>query len=321
MSTAPTLADIREAHRRIALLIRRTPVMSSELLNRETGAQLFFKCENFQKAGAFKSRGACNAVFSLPDVEAHKGVATHSSGNHAAALARAAALRGIAAHIVMPNNSPKPKQEAVAGYGGQIVFCEPTLEARERTCRTVMETTGATLIHPYNDDRIIAGQGTAALELLEEVPDLDVVIAPVGGGGLLSGTAIAVKGLRPAARVVGAEPAQAGDAAASLKAGQIVSKPANTVADGLRTLLGEKTFPVLRANVDEIKLVSEAGIVTAMRRIWEIMKIVVEPSGAVSFAAVREHPDTFRGKRVGIIISGGNVDMEKLPWIGRSAER
>lgn len=315
MSAAPTLADIREAHRRIALLIRRTPVMSSELLNRETGAQLYFKCENFQKAGAFKSRGACNAVFSLTDVEAHKGVATHSSGNHAAALARAAALRGIAAHIVMPNNSAKPKQQAVVGYGGQIVLCEPTIEARERTCRIVMETTGATLIHPYNDDRIIAGQGTAALELLEEVPDLDVVLTPVGGGGLLSGTALAVKGLSPATRVMGAEPAQADDAAASLKAGLIVSKPANTIADGLRTLLGEKTFPLIRDHVDEIKTASEAGIVAAMRRIWEILKIVVEPSGAVPFAAVREHPDAFRGKRVGLILSGGNVDLERLPWI------
>jgi threonine dehydratase len=318
MSPPPTIDDIRQAHTRIAPHIRRTPVLTSALLDRETGAQLFFKCENFQKAGAFKSRGACNAVFSMSDVEAHRGVATHSSGNHAAALARAAALRGISAHIVMPNNSPKPKQAAVAGYGGQIVLCEPTLEARERTCRVLMETTGASLIHPYNDDRIIAGQGTAALELLEEVPDLDIVMAPVGGGGLLSGTALAVKAVRPKARVIGAEPQQANDVAESIKAGRIVSKPANTIADGLRTLLGERTFPIIRDQVDEITTVSEQGIVSAMRRLWEIAKIVVEPSGAVSFAAVREHPQTFAGKRVGIILSGGNVDLDHLPWLDQT---
>lgn len=315
MTATPTLDDIRHAHARILPHIRRTPVLTSTLLDRETGATIFFKCENFQKAGAFKSRGACNAVFSMPDVEAHRGVATHSSGNHAAALARAAALRGIAAHIVMPNNAPKPKQQAVAGYGGRIVFCEPTLEARERTCRIVMETTGASLVHPYNDHRIIAGQATAALELLEEIPDLDIVMAPVGGGGLLSGTALAVKGLRPKTRVIGAEPAQANDAAESKKAGRIVTQPANTVADGLRTMLGERTFPIIRDQVDEIVTVSEAGIVSAMRRLWEIAKIVVEPSGAVPFAAVREHPALFAGKRVGLIVSGGNVDLDELPWV------
>jgi threonine dehydratase len=285
------------------------------MLDRETGAHLFFKCENFQKAGAFKSRGACNAVFSMSDVEAQRGVATHSSGNHAAALARAAALRGIAAHIVMPNNAPKPKQQAVAGYGARIILCEPTLAARERTCHLVMETTGATLIHPYNDYRIIAGQATAAVELLKEIPDLDIVIAPVGGGGLLSGTALAVKAIRPQARVFGAEPAQADDAAESLKAGRIISKPANTVADGLRTMLGERTFSIIRDQVDEIATVTEEGIVSAMRRMWEILKIVVEPSGAVPFAAVREHARTFAGQRVGIILSGGNVDLDELPWI------
>lgn len=317
MIAPPTLEDIRHAHARITPHIRRTPVMTSALLDREFGARLFFKCENFQKAGAFKSRGACNAVFSLSDTEAHLGVATHSSGNHAAALARAAGLRGIAAHIVMPSNSPKPKQAAVAGYGGQIVLCEPTLEARERTCRTVMETTGATLIHPYNDHRIIAGQATAALELLEEVPDIDVVVAPVGGGGLLSGTALAVKFLRPGARVLGAEPAQADDAAASFQAGQIVSRPINTIADGLRTLLGDLTFSIIRDRVDAIETVSEAGIVAAMRRIWEVMKIIVEPSGAVPLAAVHDHAAVFAGKRVGLILSGGNVDLDTLPWLKR----
>lgn len=315
MNTPPTLADIRSAQARIQPYIHRTPVMTSARLDRDVGAKLFFKCENLQKAGAFKSRGACNAVFSLSDVEAHRGVATHSSGNHAAALARAAALRGIAAYIVMPNNSPKPKQAAVAGYGGQITLCEPTLEARERACQTVIETTGATLIHPYNDYRIVAGQGTAALELLEEVPELDIVIAPVGGGGLLSGTAITVKSLRPDARVIGAEPLQASDAAASLKAGQIVTKPVNTIADGLRTMLGDRTFPILHQHVDDIATATEDGIIAAMRTIWENMKIIVEPSGAVPLAAVREHAGLFVGKRVGVIISGGNADLDALPWM------
>lgn len=314
---SPTLADIRAAHARIQPHIHRTPVLTSTMLDRETGARLFFKCENLQKAGAFKSRGACNAVFSLSDAEARHGVATHSSGNHAAALARAAALRGIAAHIVMPNNSPRPKQAAVAGYGGKIVLCEPTLEARERACAEILAATGATLIHPYNDLRIIAGQATAALELLEEVPELDVVLAPVGGGGLLSGTAVVVKTLRPAAFVVGTEPAQAADAAASLKVGRIVAQPANTIADGLRTMLGDLTFPILHRLVDDIATVSEDGIVHAMRRLWEIMKIVVEPSGAVPFAAVREHAPRFAGQRVGVILSGGNVDLEQLPWLKR----
>ncbi|HUR59661.1 MAG TPA: pyridoxal-phosphate dependent enzyme [Opitutaceae bacterium] len=317
MTAAPQIADIRAAHARIKPHIRQTPVLTSALLDRETGARLFFKCENFQKVGAFKARGACNAVFSLDDAEARRGVATHSSGNHAAALARAAALRGIAAHIVMPNNSPRPKQNAVAGYGGRIVLCEPTLQARERTCEVVIAGTGATLIHPYNDYRIIAGQATVALELMEEVPELDIVLVPVGGGGLLSGTALAVKSLRPATKVLGAEPAQANDAAESLAAGRIVSKPVNTMADGLRTMLGELNFPIIRKHVDDIATVSEDGIAAAMRRLWEIMKIVVEPSGAVPYAAVREHGALFAGKRVGIVVSGGNVDLETLPWIKR----
>jgi threonine dehydratase len=315
MTAPPRFDDIRRAHARIAPYIHRTPILSSTLLDRETGSRLFFKCENFQKAGAFKSRGACNAVFSLSDLETQHGVATHSSGNHAAALARAAALRGIAAHIVMPGNTSKPKQLAVAGYGGRIIFCEAA--DRERTCAEIVQATGATLIHPYNDDRIIAGQGTAALELLEDLPDLDSVVAPVGGGGLLSGTAIAVKALRPTVRVIGAEPAEAADAAASIKAGHIVERPVNTIADGLRTMLGERTFSIIRDNVDEITTVTEEGIIAAMRRIWEVLKIVVEPSGAVPFAAVREHPEKFNGQRVGIIISGGNADLDTLPWIGR----
>lgn len=309
-----TLADLRAAHTRIAPHIHRTPVLTSALLDRETGAQLFFKCENLQKAGAFKSRGACNAVFSLSAAEAARGVATHSSGNHAAALSRAAALRGIPAHIVMPNNSPRPKQQAVAGYGGRITLCEPTLAAREATCARILAETGATLIHPYDDDRIIAGQGTAAIELLEETSHLDLVLAPCGGGGLLSGTAIAVTNLLPQARVLGAEPEQASDAADSFRAGHIVQKPVDTIADGLRTMLCPRTFEIIRTHVDGILTASEAQIAAAMRRIWETLKIVVEPSGAVPLAAIREHPQLFAGKRVGLILSGGNVDLDRLPW-------
>ncbi len=314
MHPPPRLEEIRQAHERIRPHIHRTPVLTSALLDRESGARLFFKCENFQKAGAFKSRGACNAVFSLSAAEAARGVATHSSGNHAAALARAAALRGISAHIVMPQNASAPKRQSVAGFGGQIVLCEPTLAARESTCAEVIARTGATLIHPYNDDRIIAGQATAAVEFLEEVPDLDVVITPVGGGGLLSGTAIAAKSLRPGIRVLGAEPLQADDAAESLRAGRIVDKPARTIADGLRTLLGDRTFPIIQANVDGIATASEDGIVAAMRRLWEVLKILVEPSSAVPSAVIREHPELFAGQRVGIILSGGNVDLDALPW-------
>jgi threonine dehydratase len=314
MNQIPLLEDIRLAHARIRPHVHRTPVVTSALLDREAGARLFFKCENLQKAGAFKSRGACNAVFSLTEAEAARGVATHSSGNHAAALARAAALRGIAAHIVMPRNASAPKQQAVAGYGGRIVLCEPTLAARESTCESVIAGTGATLVHPYNDYRIIAGQGTAAIELLEDIPDLDIVIVPVGGGGLLSGTAIAVKTLRPGTRVFGAEPQQADDAAESLRTGRIVSKPAHTLADGLRTLLGDRTFPIIRTSVDGISTATEEGIVAAMRRLWEVLKLVIEPSSAVPSAVIREHPQLFAGKRVGIILSGGNVDLDALPW-------
>ncbi|MEO8337171.1 MAG: pyridoxal-phosphate dependent enzyme [bacterium] len=313
----PTIDDIRAAHERIKPYIHRTPVMTSTLLDREAGAHLYFKCENLQNVGAFKSRGACNTVFSLSDEEARRGVATHSSGNHGAALARAAALRGITAHIVMPSDAPMVKQRAVAGYGANIIFCEPSPTAREEACNRVLAETGATMVHPYNDYRVIAGAATAAIELLEDVPDLDVLIAPVGGGGMLSGTSLTVKALRPAASVLGAEPEQADDAALSLKAGHIVDKPSHTIADGLRTLLGDRTFAIIQANVDGILTVSEDGIVAAYRRMWEILKVIVEPSGAVGFAAVREHPDRFRGRKVGIMVTGGNVDLDKLPFGGR----
>lgn len=314
-SAPPTLADIRAAHARIRDKINRTPVMTSETLDALCGARLFFKCENFQKIGAFKARGATNAVFSLSPEEAARGVATHSSGNHGAALARAARLRGIAAHIVMPENTAKPKIESVRRQGGRIIFCAPTATAREAAVARVVAETGATLIHPFNDHRVIAGQGTVALELLEEIPDLDLVIAPVGGGGLLSGTVIAGKGLRPGLRVIAAEPEAADDAARSFRSGKIVAmEQTSTIADGLRTSLGDKTFPIIYGQVDEIVTVSEAGIVAAMRQMWEVLKVIVEPSGAVPYAALHENKIAVAGQRVGIIISGGNLDLDHLPW-------
>jgi threonine dehydratase len=315
MERQPTLEDIREAQGRIRPFIHHTPVLTSTAVNDMCGAQLFFKCENFQKGGAFKVRGACHAVFSLGKKEARKGVATHSSGNHAAALALAARWRGILAYVVMPENAALIKRAAAATYGAEIFFCKPTLEAREYTLERVVESTGAVFIHPYNDPRIIAGQGTAALELCEEIPQLDVVLAPVGGGGLLSGTAIAVTSISPGTAVIGAEPEQADDAYRSFQKGEIV--PAvnpDTIADGLRTSLGSLTFPIIKRHVKEIMTVSEEAIVKAMRHIWERMKIIVEPSAAVPLAAVLSRGKDLKGRRIGIILSGGNVDLGHLPW-------
>jgi len=310
------LAQIRAAHKRIRPHIRRTPVLESEALNAACGA-LFFKCENFQEAGAFKSRGACNAVFSLTDAEAANGVVTHSSGNHAAALARAAQLRGITAHIVMPAGAPQSKVENVGSYGGWITFCEPNLAAREAACARVAAQTGATIVHPFDDLRVAAGQGTAALEMLEDQPDLDLILCPVGGGGLLCGTAVAAKAIRRGIRVIGVEPALADDVAQSFRAGRriAIATPA-TIADGLRTnCTGEKNFPIIQRYVDDVVTVTEEGIVTAMREIWEKLRIVVEPSAAVPFAAIREGRVDAAGKKVGIILTGGNVDLGSLPWL------
>ncbi|HEX7115249.1 MAG TPA: pyridoxal-phosphate dependent enzyme [Steroidobacter sp.] len=310
-----SFAAIREAHERIRDKVHRTPVMTSRTLSASAGGELHFKCENFQKIGAFKARGATNAVFLLPEAAASRGVATHSSGNHAAALARAAKLRGIPAHIVMPHNAPKAKQASVRRYGGEIIFCEPTLEAREAAAREIIERTGATLIHPFDNLDVMAGQGTAAIELLEQVADLDIVLAPVGGGGLLSGTGVAAKTLKPSIKVIGAEPAGADDAARSFKAGRrIPLERANTIADGLRTSLSERTFREIQAWVDDIVTVSEDAIIQAMRTIWEVMKIIVEPSGAVPYAAIVEGKVDVAGRRVGIILSGGNLDLDALPW-------
>jgi threonine dehydratase len=315
MKTTITGKEILEAQQRIRSFIHRTPVLTSTGINEMCGAQLFFKCENFQKAGAFKIRGACNAVFSLTDEEAEKGVATHSSGNHAAALALAAGWRGIGAHVVMPENAALIKRAAAVGYGAEIAFCKPTLEAREEVLSRIVESTGATFIPPYNDLRVMAGQGTVALELCEEIPHLDVIVAPVGGGGLISGTAIAVSLVSPNTAVIGAEPQNADDAYRSFHSGRIIPvENPSTIADGLRTSLGSLTFHVIREHVKEIITVSEQGIIKAMRCIWERMKIIVEPSGAVPLGALFSRGKEMSGRRVGIILSGGNVDLDHLPW-------
>ena len=312
------LAAIRIAHDRIRPHIHRTPVLTSSRLDAASGASLFFKCENFQKVGAFKARGATNAVFALDDETARRGVATHSSGNHAAALSRAAKLRGIAAHIVMPSNSPKVKVRAVEGYGGRIVFCEPNQRAREEACARVIAETGATLIHPFENEDVMAGQGTIAIELLEDVPDLDFLLCPVGGGGVLCGTAVAAKTLRPTIKVIATEPAGADDAAQSFHQHRLVyQEQKNTIADGLRTNLGAVNFALIQRYVDDIVAVPDEAIVAAMRTIWETMKIVVEPSGAVPYGAVLEKLIDLRAKRIGIILTGGNVDLDALPWMAK----
>jgi threonine dehydratase len=306
---------IQEARARIEGKVHRTPIMTSGTLDSKANAHLYFKCENLQKVGAFKARGATNAVFALTDAEARNGVATHSSGNHAAALARAARLRNIPAYIVMPSNAPQAKQASVSRYGGKIILCEPTLQARESTVERVIAETGAVLVHPYNDLRVMAGQATTAVEILEDLPDVDMILCPVGGGGQLSGVSVAAKTMKPTVRVIGVEPAGADDAARSFRSGQIVPMPnPKTIADGLRTSLGEKPFAEIRRHVDDIVTVSEESIVQAMRLIWEVMKIIVEPSGAVPYAAILEGKLDVAGKQVALILSGGNLDLDSLPW-------
>lgn len=311
----PDRTTIEEAAARIAPYIHRTPVLTCNALNRMFGGELFFKCENFQKAGAFKSRGATNAIFLLSDEEIRRGVTTHSSGNHAAALALAASRRSAEAHIVMPENSNRVKIRAVESYGGRITFCKPTLEAREETLKEVVRQTGAMEIHPYNDYRIIAGQATAAKELIEQTDGLDQIIAPVGGGGLLSGTALAARYFGENIRVFAAEPAGADDAYRSFKSKTFVpSVNPQTIADGLRTSLGSLTCPIVLQYVDDIVTVSERSIVEAMRLIWERMKIIVETSSAVPLAAILENKIPVKGTRTGIILSGGNADLDNLPF-------
>jgi len=311
----PAFEDIIDAHERIRETIHCTPVMTSSAINGIIGAEIFFKCENLQKTGAFKFRGACNAVFSLTDEQAARGVGTHSSGNHAAALALAARIKGIKAHIVMPSNSPGIKKKAVAEYGGIITLCEPTLQSRETTLQKIAEDTGIVIVHPYNNFKVIAGQGTAAKELLEAIPHLDLVMCPVGGGGLLSGTAISIKAISSSCRIIAAEPAGADDAYRSFKAGYIIpSVHPKTIADGLLTSLGELNFEIISEKVEDIITVSEVSIVQAMRLVWERMKLIIEPSAAVPLAAILENKDAFRNLRIGIILSGGNIDLENLPF-------
>jgi len=311
----PQYADIESAHRRIGSYIHRTSVLTSSYFNRLTGGELFFKCENFQRVGAFKFRGACNAVMSLSKREGNKGIITHSSGNHAQAVALAARMNGYQATIVMPGNAPKVKVNAVREYGAEIVFCESTIQARDETAQKIITETGATFIHPYNHPAVIAGQGTAAKELLEEHPDLDIILAPIGGGGLISGTALTAKYLNPKIRVIGAEPELADDAFRSFHSGKI--EPVlrtDTVADGLRTSLGELTFQVIQTHLDDIVTVSEESIIRDMRAVWERMKIITEPSCSVPLSAILDRKVDVQGKKVGIILTGGNVDLENLPW-------
>lgn len=315
MKFIPDFEDIQQAHNLIGSYIHRTPVMTSVSINQIVGADLFFKCENLQKVGAFKFRGACNAVFSLSEEEAARGVATHSSGNHAAALALAARMRKIPAHIVMPRTSPEIKKRAVAGYGGIITFCEPTLQARESSLLQVVAQSGATEVHPYDNFYVIAGQGTAAKELIEDKGSFDLILAPVGGGGLLSGTAISAKALLPGCRVIAAEPDGADDAYRSFHSKTLIpSENPKTIADGLLTSLGKRNFQVIIDKVDDIVTVSEEKIIEAMRLIWERMKIIIEPSSAVPLAAILEGKVMVKGQKVGIILSGGNLDLGKLPF-------
>jgi len=307
--------NLLDTHKRIQPFIHNTPVLSSSLINEIVGAEIHFKCENFQKMGAFKMRGALNAVLQLSDEQKSKGVATHSSGNFAQALALSAKLQGIKAYIVMPENAPAVKKKAVKGYGGQVIECEANLDARETTLNKIVAETGATFLHPYNDYQVIQGQGTAAMELIKENADLDYIIAPVGGGGLLAGTALATYYLSPKTKVIAGEPMGADDAWQSLEKGELIPQTApQTMADGLLTSLGDKTFPIIRDYVEKIVRVEEDEIVSAMRLIWERMKLIVEPSSAVALAAIIKEKEKYQGKKIGIILSGGNVDLGNLPF-------
>lgn len=312
----PTFEDVKTASDRIRPYIHRTPVLTSSYLNERVGAQLFFKCENFQKAGAFKARGATNAVFSLSDKAAEKGVCTHSSGNHALSLSYASGRRNIPCHVVMPRTAPTAKKDAVRGYGGVITECEPSTSSREAVFSELQAKMGGDFVHPYNDPRVIAGQGTCSLELIEQVDGLDIVVAPIGGGGMVSGTCLTLSTLAPETEIIAAEPEQADDAYRSFKAGHIIADDApNTVADGLKVPLKELTWHFVSNHVTDIFTASEKEIVDAMKLTWKRMKILIEASCAVPLAIILKNPDRFRGKRVGVIITGGNVDLDTLPWI------
>jgi threonine dehydratase len=314
----PTYEDVKAAHERIAPYIHRTPILTSSYLNGLTGAELFFKCENFQKAGAFKVRGACNAVFGLSEDQAPKGVATHSSGNHALSLSYAAGRRGIPCYVVMPRTAPQAKKDAVRGYGGIITECEPSTSSREEVFARVQAETGAEFVHPYNDSRVIAGQATCSKEMLEDLGGLDAIVAPIGGGGMVSGTCLTCASVAPYTEIYAAEPLAADDACQSFRKGEIVAYDApETIADGLKVPLKERTWHFVRTYVKDVLLASEQEIVDAMKLTWQRMKIVIEPSCAVPLAVILKNPDVFAGKRVGVILTGGNVDLDKLPWIAR----
>ncbi|PDT12695.1 serine dehydratase [Rhizobium sp. J15] len=311
----PTISDVFEAHDRIRRFIHRTPIITSSYINSLAGAELFFKCENLQKAGAFKARGASNAVFGLSDEQAAKGVATHSSGNHGTCLSYAAGRRGIPCTVIMPRSAPQAKKDAVRGYGGTVVECEPSTSSREAVFAEVVAKSGAEFVHPYNDARVIAGQATCSRELLEQVGNLEAVIAPIGGGGMVSGTCLTVSNLAPHVKVYAAEPEQADDAYRSFKAGHIIADDApNTVADGLKVPLKDLTWHFVKHNVSDILTASEEEIIEAMKLIWKRAKLVMEPSSAVPLAAILKNKSIFAGKRVGVIITGGNVDLDTLPW-------
>ena len=312
----PTYDDVLAAHARIEPHIHRTPVLTSSYFNALTGAELFFKCENFQKAWAFKVRGASNAVFGLSDADAARGVATHSSGNHALSLSYAAGRRGIPCAVVMPRTAPQAKKDAVRGYGGTITECEPSTSSREEVFARVQAQTGADFVHPYNDPRVIAGQATCSRELMEQVDGLEQIIAPIGGGGMISGTCLTLSAIAPQVQIYAAEPEQADDALRSLRAGHIIADDApNTVADGLKVPLKDLTWHFVKSRVTDILSASEQEIIDAMRLTWARMKIVIEPSCAVPLATILKNPEVFRGRRVGVIITGGNVDLDKLPWM------
>ena len=312
----PTYEDMQAAHERIRAHVHRTPVLTSSFLDELTGAKLFFKCENLQKAGAFKARGASNAVFGLSDAQAAKGVATHSSGNHGTCLSYAAGRRGIPCTVVMPRTAPQAKKDAVRGYGGRVVECEPSTSSREAVFAEVVAESGAEFVHPYNDPRVIAGQGTCSAELIEQVEGLDAVIAPIGGGGMVSGTCLTLSTAAPDVKIYAAEPAQADDAMRSFKAGRIIADDApETIADGLKVPLKDLTWHFVSNHVTDIFTASEEEIVDAMKLIWKRMKIVMEPSSAVPLACILNNKDVFAGKRVGVIITGGNVDLDRLPWM------
>jgi len=312
----PTFDDVKAAHQRIKPYIHRTPILTSTYLNELTGAELHFKCENFQKAGAFKVRGASNAVFGLSEAQAQRGVATHSSGNHALSLSYAAGRRGIKATVVMPKTAPEAKKAAVRGYGGEVLECEPSLSAREAMLTELVNRTGADFVHPYNDERVIAGQATCSLELYEDIGELDAIVAPIGGGGMISGTCLTLSTLSPATKIYAAEPENADDAYRSFKAGHIIEDDApQTIADGLKVSLRPRTWHFVSNHVTDVLLCSEQEIIDAMRLTWQRMKIVIEPSCAVPLAVILRNPEIFAGKRVGVVITGGNVDMNKLPWM------